>query len=160
LDKKAARLFDPETPGPADPQATYVHYWRECGGAQSLEELENLSNECARVCNQRRAKLVAGARERVDRAIADLAPTFDGQVLSSNPQVIARGIGLSNQPFQYNAMRWRVHLASLGWSNCPPQKRSLAGDLSGAIFPAILEPTSAEDELRDTVLVCQPKSHL
>ena len=79
LHEKAARLFDPDTSGPADPGATYAYCWRECGGAQSLEELERLSNECARVCNQRRTRLQEGAREKVDRAIAELAPIFDVQ---------------------------------------------------------------------------------
>jgi hypothetical protein len=81
LDEKAARLFDPEVqPGPADPRATYAHFWRECGGQQSLDELESLSNECARACNRRRSKLDVPGQERLDRAFASLAPTFDVQV--------------------------------------------------------------------------------
>ena len=48
--------------------------------ASTLCDVQTLSNECARVCNQRRSKLGAKGQERVDEAFASLAPTFDVQV--------------------------------------------------------------------------------
>ena len=45
-----------------------------------LLQLEGLSNECARVCNQRRSRLDTNARRDLDSSLASLAPIFSCQV--------------------------------------------------------------------------------
>eukprot|EP00879_Flechtneria_rotunda_P012593 GHRR01013150.1.p1 GENE.GHRR01013150.1~~GHRR01013150.1.p1 ORF type:complete len:691 (+),score=307.02 GHRR01013150.1:1360-3432(+) len=52
------------------------------GGSQAREELEQLSSDCAHICNRARAKLQQEHREQIDSTLAKLMPAFD----LGNPQ--------------------------------------------------------------------------
>lgn len=76
------RLDDAAAPAPLSFEEAFSVY----GGAQCLEELESLSNECARSVNRTRAQLAAegGASERreaLERLSAALPAVFDLQTV-------------------------------------------------------------------------------
>lgn len=44
------------------------------------QELEELTNKCARSCNKLRAELATDARSNIDSILTDLCPIFDLKV--------------------------------------------------------------------------------
>ncbi|KAK9819865.1 hypothetical protein WJX72_003448 [[Myrmecia] bisecta] len=61
----------------AGEEATFDHCFYIYGGRQSLEELEALSNECARVCNRLRARLPDADKAQLDSTLTMLSPLFN-----------------------------------------------------------------------------------
>lgn len=82
LGRTARGFFEAGLPGPEKKgyQVQELSF-RECyqiyGGQQAFDELEALSNECARLCNRIRATLADDDKANLDKTLALLAPMFD-----------------------------------------------------------------------------------
>jgi len=61
----------------ADWESTFESCFELFGGLTATEELEELSSECAHICNSARAKLQQQQREQIDAMLTKLVPLFD-----------------------------------------------------------------------------------
>jgi hypothetical protein len=65
----------------AEWESTFESCFELFGGTTATEELEELSSECAHICNEARAKLQQQQREQIDAMLTKLVPLFDPTTL-------------------------------------------------------------------------------
>lgn len=70
----------------AEWESTFENCFELFGGTTATEELEELSSECAHICNSARAKLQQSDREQIDSMLTQLVPLFDTSTLSPAAQ--------------------------------------------------------------------------
>jgi hypothetical protein len=61
----------------AEWEATFESCFDLFGGTTATDELEELSSECAHICNNARAKLQQQQRDQIDAMLTKLVPLFD-----------------------------------------------------------------------------------
>jgi hypothetical protein len=61
----------------AEWEATFESCYELFGGTTATDELEELSSECAHICNNARAKLQQQQQEQIDAMLTKLVPLFD-----------------------------------------------------------------------------------
>lgn len=76
LGKTAIDLLDPDE-SLQDPEQSFSHHWRSCGGQQSFDEVERLSNDSARLCNLLTAKMPPAERQAFEQTLTEIAPLLD-----------------------------------------------------------------------------------
>mmetsp|Transcript_24482 Transcript_24482/g.53488 ORF Transcript_24482/g.53488 Transcript_24482/m.53488 type:complete len:850 (-) Transcript_24482:513-3062(-) len=69
------RPQDASNQGPSEP-ASFDDFFHLYGGQQLCDEVQDLSNECARVCNKSRARLEAAQQQQLDTTMAQLGEIF------------------------------------------------------------------------------------